>query len=352
MSNDILLIDDEEKFAAMLQDLLSKQGYRAEYSLNPQEALTRLREKEFGLVVSDYKMPEMDGADFLVEARKVSPDLPVIMISGLMNMPELIKVANIGVTLALEKPFDTDEFLEHVARFVEPVGGAVAEEQESAPPYPSPPAHMADQSTASRRLLEVLWGNANQYRHLFVETTGNAETEALMKEVLGWLGAAAETSVPCMDLLDTRTDFTRDWLHAQDPFPPLTVLDLRVGEPPERILELTGEWIAHVEELSRDLSASRILYLLPMGFPFSVEGLRLAPERRPLVAPSAPALPPLRERVADVAAYLRREFSAEFLSAMGEAERELLLQYSWPGGCEELRHRVRQMEEAGVRGVP
>ncbi|NBD37883.1 MAG: response regulator [Verrucomicrobia bacterium] len=352
MSNDILLIDDEEKFAEMLQLLLSKHGYRAEYFLNPREALACLREREFGLVVSDFKMPQMNGDDFLVEARKVSPDLPVIMISGLMNMPELIKVANIGVTLALEKPFDTHEFLEHVARFVQPAEDPARKAKASAPAYPSPPAHMADESAVSRLLLEVLWENANRYRHLFVETTPDAETEALMKEILSWLGAAAETSVPCMGILDTSTAFTRKWLSQQDPFPPLTVVDLRVDRTPERILALTTEWIRQIEELAQDLSASRILYLLPVGFPFALDGLGLVPERKALVAPSAPALPALRERVADVAAYLRRELSAEFLAAMGAGERELLLQYNWPGGYEELRYRARQMQDAGARRLP
>ena len=352
MSNDILLIDDEEKFAAMLQDLLSKHGYRAEYTLNPEDALDRLREKDFGLVVSDYKMPEMDGADFLVEARKVSPDLPVIMVSGLMNMPELIKVANIGVTLALEKPFDTDDFLEHVARFVQPAEGTGAEEEGPAPSYPSPTTAMADESTAARGLLETLWENANQYRHLFVEASPKAETETLMREILGWLGASPETSAPCMSIFDTETAFTRDWLEKQDPFPPLMVLDLRGDPSSDRILSLTGEWISHVEGLSRDLSASRLLYLLPRGFPFSVDELGITEETRSLVAPSAPVLPPLGERVADVAGYLRRAFSVEYLSEMSEAEREFLLQYSWPGGHEEIRHRAKQMQDAGVAGVP
>ncbi len=352
MSNDILLIDDEETFAAMLRDLLVKHGYRSEYCLNPEEALERLRDKDFGLVVSDYKMPEMDGADFLVEARKISPDLPVIMISGLMNMPELIKVANIGVTLALEKPFDTEDFLEHVARFVEPAGGGDAEQGEPEPSYPHPPVSMADSSAGNRRFLETLWTNANQFRHLFVEANREAETDALMKEILGWLEAPASGSTPCMSISDTATGFTRDWLEKQEPFPPLLVMDLRGDEEPARIHALTGEWITHVEQLERDLSASRLLYLLPPGFPFRVDSLGLAPEGRDLVATTVPVLPALRERVADVADYLRRELPAEVLRKMGEAEREFLLQHSWPGGYEELRHRARQIKEEEVAGVP
>ena len=101
MSKPILLIDDEEKFAQMLQELLQLSGYESDYCLNPKEAVARLRQEEFDLVITDYKMPEMDGAEFLQEARKLNPDLPVIMISGLMNMPELIKVANIVALLII-----------------------------------------------------------------------------------------------------------------------------------------------------------------------------------------------------------------------------------------------------------
>ena len=118
MSKPILLIDDEEQFAQMLRDLLQLNGYEAEYCLDPSEALTRLQNENFELVITDYRIPEMDGAQFLEATRLFNPDIPVIMISGLMNMPELIRVANIGVTLVLEKPFKTEELLEHVARRV------------------------------------------------------------------------------------------------------------------------------------------------------------------------------------------------------------------------------------------
>lgn len=73
-------------------------------------------------------MPIMDGAVFLKKAREVFPELPVILVSGLMNTPELVKVANMGVTLVLEKPLDTRYFLEQVKRFVQPM----TEEEEAA----------------------------------------------------------------------------------------------------------------------------------------------------------------------------------------------------------------------------
>ena len=66
-------------------------------------------------------MPVMDGADFLKKARELYPNLPFILVSGLMNTPELVKVANMSVTLVMEKPLDTAAFLRHVARFSEPM---------------------------------------------------------------------------------------------------------------------------------------------------------------------------------------------------------------------------------------
>ena len=73
MAGKILVLDDEEYYAEMLRDLLVQEGFRTEMVTKPVEALKALDSEEYGLVVADYKMPVMDGADFMERARARLP---------------------------------------------------------------------------------------------------------------------------------------------------------------------------------------------------------------------------------------------------------------------------------------
>jgi CheY-like chemotaxis protein len=354
MPKPILLIDDEEKFAQMLQELLHLSGFESDYCLNPKEAVARLRQEEFDLVITDYKMPEMDGAEFLQEARKLSPDLPVIMISGLMNMPELIKVANIGVTLVLEKPFKTEELLEYVARFVRTSPGdeasAHAMDMEASEinfqiedvsvSYPSPASFLSDASNENKRFLEAIWNKANACRHLPFYAQRGGEVRLVAKELMDWTEQDPESEVVRIDLVDTKTDFTRSWVLECDPFPGVLMVDLREVTWNEETAGILAGWISFIETCGRDLSLSRILYVLPTGAAFSLDQIELPEEQKKLVSSECPVLLSLRERILDIATYLNRLFSPDERAAIGEAALLRLLHYSWPGGYQELASRV------------
>lgn len=76
MPGRILVLDDEENYAEMLQHLLQAHGYQVDMSTRPELAIERLQEIPYDLVISDYKMPILDGSDFLRKARELYPNLP------------------------------------------------------------------------------------------------------------------------------------------------------------------------------------------------------------------------------------------------------------------------------------
>lgn len=200
MPGHILVLDDEESYARMLCDLLQDRGFFADMSSDPAQALEQLEKTDYALVVTDFKMPVLDGSDFLVKARELKPNLPVIMISGLMNTPELIRVANLGVTVVLEKPFSADDFLGHVSRFVTPgedeaisedVADAVVEyEQPLEDPEVSFPGtdYLAASGFNGRRWVEDLWKRAEAARIVFVDGPSGSEFTLVAKEVAHWFG--------------------------------------------------------------------------------------------------------------------------------------------------------------------
>ena len=357
MSKPILLIDDEEKFAVMLQEILELNHFEAEYSLNPREALTRLQRENYDLVISDYKMPDLDGAEFLQEARKINPDLPVIMISGLMNMPELIKVANIGVTLVLEKPFKTEDLIEHVARFVRPRPGdevtAQAMDMEASEinfqlgqvlvSYPSPARYLSDASNENKRFLEALWKTANNCRHLPFYAQRGAEVRLVAKEIMDWTDQDPEAEVVRFDLVDTKTEFTQIWVQEADPFPGVLVIDLRESSLDEGTLASLAQWIDFVESCGKDLSLSRLLYVLPMGARFEPDLLDIEDPLKALLSTECPVLLSLRERVQDAATYISRMLTEQEARIIGRDNLIRLLHYAWPGGYQELQSRINAL---------
>jgi CheY-like chemotaxis protein len=359
MPKPILLIDDEEKFAVMLQELLHLSGFEADYCLNPEEALVRLRHENYDLVITDYMMPQMDGSQFLQAARKINPDMPVIMISGLMNMPELIKVANIGVTLVLEKPFKTEDLMEYVARFVHKTGdnkaSAEAMDREASEisfhqdsvkvSYPTPATHISDASNENKRFLEDLWTGANAYRHLPFYAQRGAEVRLVAKEVMEWTGHDSAGEIVRIDLADSGTDITRNWVVETEKFPGALLVDLRELDYDDQSRNRLVEWIKFLEESGKDLSMSRILYILPTAAQFDLGQLNLPDELKAVFSPECPVLLSLRERIMDTAVYLNRLLDAAEKESLGTDGLVRLLHHAWSGGYAELLDRVGQIKK-------
>lgn len=358
MSNPILVLDDEEKFACMLQELLDSHGYAADYCLNPVEALERIRTESFNLVISDYKMPEMDGATFLEEARKIDPDLPVIMVSGLMNMPELIKVANIGVTLALEKPFQTEELLESVSRFVEAgrTEAAATEAVVSAPEqavfsYPQPAVSLADASEENRVFLESLWHASQEKRHLFMRVSRGAELRLVGEELLHWIGGEG-AEVLRIGLVDTQTDFTRGWILENLSRPAVFLVDMRSMHWNPETAALFRDWITFLEGTGIDLSHNRVLYALSSDATLEHPLPGIPDFQQSLFSEERPVLAALRDRLPDWVMYYERLVAAPVRSQLDAVTQALLLGYSWPGGYDELKAFAVRLQTRFESGEP
>lgn len=103
----ILMVDDEEKFRATTKRLLNKRGFQTIIAENGPMAIKKLEEKP-DVVILDIKMPGMDGHTALKEIRKISPDLPVIMLTGHGDMDSAQEAREEGAFDYLTKPCDID----------------------------------------------------------------------------------------------------------------------------------------------------------------------------------------------------------------------------------------------------
>ncbi|GMR19469.1 MAG: hypothetical protein BMS9Abin36_0064 [Gammaproteobacteria bacterium] len=118
----ILLVDDEENILKALQRTLGRQrDWEIEIYTRAEEALQRMRVKNFELVLSDYRMPEMDGVQFLSQVKQLQPDAARLIISGYTDLDALLGAINeASIYRFISKPwndYDLVATLEHALSY-------------------------------------------------------------------------------------------------------------------------------------------------------------------------------------------------------------------------------------------
>jgi len=112
----ILILDDEPIVSKRLRPSLEKKGYKVEAFTTSKEALERIEEHEFDIVVTDLKMEGVDGMQFLTLVKEKYPDTEVIIITGFATMATAKESFTKGVFDFLAKPFKLGEIAEVIAR--------------------------------------------------------------------------------------------------------------------------------------------------------------------------------------------------------------------------------------------
>jgi DNA-binding NtrC family response regulator len=105
----ILVVDDELVVCESCQRILEEEGYEVEIALSGQEAFVKMRESPFEIVITDLKMPAIDGMDVLKHVRKEYPDTIVIMITGFSTVETAVEAMKLGAFDYIPKPFTPDE---------------------------------------------------------------------------------------------------------------------------------------------------------------------------------------------------------------------------------------------------
>ncbi|MDD3237690.1 MAG: ATP-binding protein [Candidatus Gastranaerophilales bacterium] len=120
-TNKILILDDEPLVTSSLSALLSLEGfYDVVYFNNPQLALNHLKLERADVIISDFIMPEMNGIDFLTEAKKMYPDTSMILLTGYADKENAIKAINdVGLYKYIEKPWDNDDLIMNIKNAIE-----------------------------------------------------------------------------------------------------------------------------------------------------------------------------------------------------------------------------------------
>src|SRR4030042_2353633 len=122
MANDskhILVLDDEEMIRDILYETFRKKGYSVETAIKGREALKKIEETHFDLLVSDLRLPDINGMDILTKAKKKYPELCIVMITAFGSIKNAVKAIKQGAFDYITKPFDLDEMELVVEKYFE-----------------------------------------------------------------------------------------------------------------------------------------------------------------------------------------------------------------------------------------
>lgn len=119
MSVSILIVDDEEIVIRSCRRILSDSQYKLDSVQNGFDALKKVDESAYDILILDIMMPKMDGLEVLQSVKERHPDVDVIMMTGLSEIATAVKAMKLGAFDYLSKPFDPDELKHVVERALE-----------------------------------------------------------------------------------------------------------------------------------------------------------------------------------------------------------------------------------------
>ena len=313
---DLLLVEDKDSFRRLLSQALEGTVWKVKAVADPQEALGAMEAQSFHVLVTDLRLPGMNGLELIRRARRLNPRLRVVLMSAFGEPSDIVEAMRLGADDFLPKPFDLDTFLALLDRLRALVG---------APP-PDPAEAWVAHSPAMQALEAALrQAAASPLSVLFRGERGSGRERCARRLHVLRHPAAPYLSLPAATLGPEGPD-------------PRTLQLLEGGSLFVPGLEHLSQ--AAVLPLARAMDSGAGSRLAWMG---SVDPEGVLP---PVLAERLGSLelpvPPLRERREDLLALTRQllEVAARRESRPAPwldrgAERQLL-EHAWPGNVREL----------------
>jgi DNA-binding NtrC family response regulator len=110
----VLIVDDEERFRTTMCKLLTVRGVEAAMAASGKEAIEKLRQNPYDVIILDIRMPEMGGVQVLSEIRKIDPDAEVIIMTGYASVDTAKEIMKLGAYDYVLKPYAVDELMEKI----------------------------------------------------------------------------------------------------------------------------------------------------------------------------------------------------------------------------------------------
>ncbi|CAM5762550.1 sigma-54-dependent transcriptional regulator [Bosea minatitlanensis] len=165
MSHAILVVDDEERLADVLAAALEDLGYRATAVTSAQAALMALEQSRFDLVLTDLRLPVLDGRGLLREVRRRWPEVPVIIITAFAAVRDAVELVKEGAFDYIAKPFEMEDVAATLGRALR-LADVVRDNER------------LRSELEGRHSFDTLIGNSASFRRVIEQVTEVCETRA------------------------------------------------------------------------------------------------------------------------------------------------------------------------------
>jgi DNA-binding NtrC family response regulator len=361
----ILVLDDDPGTCRFMQELLSKPDREVETTMDPEQALARVRAKPFDLVISDLKLnARLDGIDVLRSVREITPATPVIIVTGFGELEKAVEAVREGAFDFVSKPFNITELKGLVARALHkaPAGPPPAAVSQSMPPAllgrspvmtgiykqiahaasaDAPVLIIGESGTGKELVARAIHQHGNRSARPFIPINCGALTETLLESELfghvkgSFTGAVADAK-GVFQTAHTGTVFLDE---VGEMSPALQVKLLRVLQEGE---------VRPVGASRAVRTDVRILAATNVDVERAVTEGKFRQDLFYRLGVVIITLPPLRERREDIPLLIERFLKAACAKAGKQVELtpaavESLATYHWPGNVRELENMIERL---------
>ncbi|HOK57064.1 MAG TPA: response regulator [bacterium] len=118
MKERILIIEDNREITELIVNILTLNKFIVDYVFSGNEGIEKTKKENYHLVILDLQLPDIDGFKVLEEIKKNNENLPVIILTGFGTTENIVKAIKIGADDFIEKPFDINDFIEKVKKYI------------------------------------------------------------------------------------------------------------------------------------------------------------------------------------------------------------------------------------------
>jgi DNA-binding NtrC family response regulator len=364
----ILVIDDDLRMKQLIEEILAEEGYEVESLSDSREALLLLKEKHYDIIITDLKMPYVDGMDILAYAKQINPDALVIMITAHGTIESAIEAVKKGAYDYIQKPFDPDHLLliinrasEHLRLIYENkrlagevrsffqgdiIGTSKAIEDiksliEKVSPLDTTILIQGETGTGKELIARLIHKKSVRSGNIFLPVNCGALTETIMESELfgherGAFTGALSQRKGLFESANGGTIFLDEINNAS---PSMQVKLLRVLE------ENTIMRVGSSKPISVDV---RIIAASNVNLAEEVESGRFRRDLYYRLNVVIINIPPLRQRKDDIsilAYHFLNKFTKKFnknISSISTSAMTKLFSYSWPGNVRELENIIER----------
>lgn len=194
-SEKIIIVDDEKRMCDSLSALLSNEGYEVEAFQSSSKAAEAIRNTRFDLVISDIKMPELDGLSLLQIVKDIDDDIPVILMTGYASLDSALEAISKGAYDYLMKPVEFTQLDLAVKRAIDKRRSDLAR------------FSLLEELKISNLILHRRINELNALYEAGKSIGSTANLRELLRQIVSLASHVTEAKVGSIMLLDNRSEF-------------------------------------------------------------------------------------------------------------------------------------------------